>query len=322
MLIKVKRSSQPTETDRLSFYCCNMSSETTTATSTPYQMAEEHTDPHANKRIVSELPFEVLREVMPQLPRRRGRAWLFHYDEGMLIKLSWGTRSSESAAMRYVRQHAPSVPVPEMYFCDFTNPRYGIIFMEEVPGQTLEKVWPSLTTTQKEQACQDIWKIIMALRQIPRPEDIPAERCLYTTVDGSPLHPQGGLTGHSGDPLAQSLHNTDDAFREFILQRYREYHGTDENVLQNFPRSETAVFTHGDIHPRNLMATADGRVTSLLDFEYAGFMPDYWEDLGMFLQIFEWDEDWADTMMRTKPSSWDFDATRALCKVAKRYMTY
>ena len=247
---------------------------------------------------------------------------MFHYEDGMLIKLSRDTRSSESAAMEYVRKHAPSVPVPEVYFCDFTNPQYGLIFMEEVPGQTLERVWPGLNSNQKDQACHDIWDIIMALRQIPRPEHIPLEKSLYTTIDGSPLYPHGDLIWSEMAPLRKESHNTDDAFRDLILARYRENHGTDENVKRNFPRSKTAVFTHGDIHPRNLMATADGRVTSLLDFEYAGFMPDYWEDLGMFLQVFEWDQDWADNMMRTKPSGWDFDATRALCRVAKRFMLY
>lgn len=238
------------------------------------------------------------------------------------MKTSRDTRSSEYAAMKYVQKHAPSVPVPELYGSDFDTPEAGRIFMEEIPGDTLEKVWPSLEPIQKEEACRDIWDIIMALRQIPRPEDIPPEKCFYTTVDGSPLYPQGGLTGNSTNPLREDQHNTDDAFREFILQRYRENWGPDPNVKHDFPRSETAVFTHGDIHPRNIMATADGRVTSLLDFEYAGFLPDYWEDVGMFLEIFEWDQDWADTMMKTKPIDWNFEAARAVCRVARRVLHF
>lgn len=236
------------------------------------------------------------------------------------MKQSWDTRTSECAAMQYVHQHAPSVPVPYVYESDFDDPRVGRIYMEEIPGDTLEKVWPTLDPVQKEQACRDVWDIIMALRQIPRPDNIPPEKCLYTTVDGSPLYPQGGLTGCSTNPLREDQHNTDDAFRGFILQRYRENWGPDENVQHDFPRSETAVFTHGDMHPRNIMATADGRVTSLLDFEYAGFMPDYWEDVSMFMEIYEWEEDWADTMMRTKPSEWDFEAARAACTVARRVL--
>lgn len=238
------------------------------------------------------------------------------------MKQSYDTRTSECAAMQYVHQHAPGVPVPKVFESDFDDPRVGRIFMEEIPGDTLENVWPSLDLIQKELACRDLWDIITALRQIPRPQDIPPEKCLYTTVDGSPLYPQGGLTGNEVAPLREDQYNTDDAFRNFIIQRYRENHGPSDEVKNNFPRSETAVFTHGDIKPRNIMAAADGRITSLLDFEYAGFMPDYWEDLGMFMEIWVWEKDWADMMMRTKPSSWDFEAHRALCRVAKRVLHF
>lgn len=224
--------------------------------------------------------------------------------------------------MEYVRRHAPSVPVPEVYDSTFDFPDAGRIYMEEIPGDTLEKVWPSLDPAQKELACHDIWDIIMALRQIPRPADIPPEKCLYTTVDGSPLYPQGGLMGNSTNPLDKNLHNTDDAFRAFILERYRFYWYPDEEVEQGFPRSEAAVFTHGDIHPRNIMASPDGRVTSLLDFEYAGFMPDYWEDMGMFMEIWDWDSDWANTMLRTKPADWDFEAARTACRVTSSVMHF
>lgn len=294
--------------------------DTMSTTLTTSQPPKDNAALHEAMRVVSKLPFSWLRTVLPQLPRRQGRAWLFQLDDGVLLKQCWSTRSSESRAMQYVREHAPSVPVPEVYHSDFSNPREGRIFMEEVPGETLEKVWPTLVPSQKERACRDIWDIIVALRRIPRPWNIPSGKCLYTTIDGSPLYPEGRLTGNSSLPLDENLHNTDDALRNFIIQRYRENHGPDEEVKHNFPHSETAVFTHGDIHPRNIMASEDGRVTSLLDFEYAGFMPDYWEDIGMFIQVWEEDQDWADTMMRTKPSDWDFDATRALCRKAKRVL--
>lgn len=36
------------------------------------------------------------------------------------------------------------------------------------------------------------------------------------------------------------------------------------------------VFTHGDIAARNIIVR-DGHVAALLDWEYAGWMPEYWE---------------------------------------------
>lgn len=48
------------------------------------------------------------------------------------------------------------------------------------------------------------------------------------------------------------------------------------------------VFTHGDLHPRNIMVSWEGnqrsvaaaenlRVTAILDWEFAGWYPEYWE---------------------------------------------
>lgn len=42
--------------------------------------------------------------------------------------------------MQYVRKHAPSVAVPNVYHTDFTDPREGLIFMDEIPGENLEVV--------------------------------------------------------------------------------------------------------------------------------------------------------------------------------------
>jgi aminoglycoside phosphotransferase len=36
------------------------------------------------------------------------------------------------------------------------------------------------------------------------------------------------------------------------------------------------VFTHGDFRPNNIMVK-DGRVTAIIDWEMAGWYPDYWE---------------------------------------------
>ena len=42
------------------------------------------------------------------------------------------------------------------------------------------------------------------------------------------------------------------------------------------PRSSTSVFTHADIAPRNIMVDAQYRITGIIDWEAAGWYPDYW----------------------------------------------
>jgi aminoglycoside phosphotransferase (APT) family kinase protein len=40
------------------------------------------------------------------------------------------------------------------------------------------------------------------------------------------------------------------------------------------------VFTHGDLRPANIVATATSptKIVSILDWEQSGWCPDYWED--------------------------------------------
>lgn len=42
------------------------------------------------------------------------------------------------------------------------------------------------------------------------------------------------------------------------------------------PRHEQIIFTHGDLVPRNIMVR-NGGIVSILDWEMAGFYPEYWE---------------------------------------------
>lgn len=244
-----------------------------------------------------------------EFPHRFGRASIVWFEEGLVIKSSDEVRSSQSAAMEYVRDHAPSVPVPTVHGTHFSNPRKGYIFMDEIPGDTLEVVWPSLSPSQKEDVCKEIWDMVMTLRRLPRPGNLPPPDTFYTTVDGSPTY-NHGLLGLEFAPVPEELLESDETFRSSILQRYRERHGSDQDVLLNFPRSEAAVFTHGDIKPRNSMVSEDGHINSLLDWEYSGFMPDYWEATGMLMLVRTGEEEWVEVMERTKPGEWDYDLTQ------------
>ena len=41
------------------------------------------------------------------------------------------------------------------------------------------------------------------------------------------------------------------------------------------------MFTHGDLTPRNLLIK-DGRIHALVDWEFAGWYPEYWEYVKFF----------------------------------------
>lgn len=179
--------------------------------------------------------------------------------------------------------------------------------MDYVPGKTLHDLWSTPPSDRKELVRRDTWDIIQTLRTVPRLEELPS---LYTTVDGSELY-QPPFTGYSDE--AVPLIGNDEDFRQIVLRNYVERNGLSyadgQEVLDNFPRSTASVFTHGGIKPKNIIVDEDGKILTLLDWEMAGFLPDYWESVSMFSRILEDQVEWAEVMKRTQPRDWDFDVT-------------
>lgn len=66
-------------------------------------------------------------------------------------------------------------------------------------------------------------------------------------------------------------------------------------------KSDHAVFTHGDIERRNIMVD-ECRVIGIIDWEYAGWYPDYWEYAQIMRPAF-WGN-WSVWMERTTPERW------------------
>ncbi|KAJ2925333.1 hypothetical protein H1R20_g11795, partial [Candolleomyces eurysporus] len=79
------------------------------------------------------------------------------------------------------------------------------------------------------------------------------------------------------------------------------------------PRSNKSVFTHGDIAPRNILVSKSGRILALVDWENAGWYPDYWEYANMLTPSV--DEDWMHWMERTKPEPWDITGIKKAKRV-------
>lgn len=169
-------------------------------------------------------------------------------------------------------------------------------------AKPVESVWGDMNEQQKQSLCQNLWQIIEKIRKVPRP---PALDGLYVCLaDGSP----------SVDPLVQNFEDhtapltNDDEVRARIYARYYDHNGRKyEHVLPNMlPRSSTSVFTHADIAPRNIMVDEQFNITGLLDWERAGWYPDYWELANITAPACTCG-DWQEWMVKTAPVAFRCD---------------
>ena len=163
--------------------------------------------------------------------------------------------------------------------------------------------------------------MIATLRTIPRPAHLAKDAGddhlrLYHTADGSPS--RDPLLGDNNDVTPRFL--DDELFRNRIYTRYVAHNGLSYRDSAHYlpdrlPRSDKAVFTHGDIAPRNIMVDDEGRILALLDWESSGWFPDYWEFAQMMKPCDEREYDWKHWMERTKPDPWDVSAIQKARRV-------
>ncbi|KAI1935755.1 hypothetical protein LOZ66_004990 [Ophidiomyces ophidiicola] len=245
-------------------------------------------------------------EVITVLSKQMGRTVLEH-DFSYVSKSGHGVWQAESEAMRMVYKYT-SVPVPEVLFTQFSHD-YGRIGMALARGASLEKRWNTLNEQNKRSVCLQVWNMISQIRAIPRPPEL--NGLFQCAADGS--RTKDPLLEDLGDPARPLTSDTD--LRNRIFERYLHFGGRryKHQLLDMLPRSDCSVFTHADIAPRNIMIDERNNITGLLDWEYAGWYPDYWEYAQILRPAF-W-SDWSAWMDLTAPQKWDLSGINAARKV-------
>jgi hypothetical protein len=277
---------------------------------------------------VHPLSLSAHQELITVLAKQMGRLVL-EWDLSWVTKTGSGVGPAEAEAMRLVFTHT-DVPVPEVIFTDFKRPEKevttrseydyhlpeGMIGMTIIPGTTLEQKWDILDDEAKESICLQLWDMLSKIRNIPRPQGF--EGLYQCLADGSP----------SQDPMFKDLQTparpllSDFEVRARIYERYTHCGGTryDNELPDMLPRSERSVFTHADIAPRNVMVDDQNKVTGILDWEWAGWYPDYWEYAQIMRRAFWTDKsagawNWSLWMEKTAPQRWDLRGIDAARKV-------
>lgn len=166
---------------------------------------------------------------------------------------------NEAEVLRFVREHT-TIPVPEVISSDWDR-----ITMEYIEGQTLQQAWPVLTPDQRSDILAELSGYIAQMRALGG-------------IHLGRLDGQGVLIPsimmRSGGPFSTLAE-----FHDWLVRPPKRLHSQSmywHQITTQLGADYPIVFTHGDLASRNIMVR-DGHIVALLDWEFAGWYPAYWE---------------------------------------------
>lgn len=215
----------------------------------------------------------------------------------------------EGRTMMYMRQMV-GVPVPQVYAL-FDNPvtKKNYIIMEHVPGTTLEALWPFVGEAQKAIICDRIRNCIEDMRKIPSPGG-------FCSLDKMPLRHNFFRTCTGNKCTFGGPFDTETDLNDFISKQYFDelslpwkglfFSRHTASILQNHP----PVFTHGDLQRSNILVQLHPDFSTriiILDWEFAGWYPNYWEYVMAVRGCGTFHDDWhhwVDQILVSFPQQW------------------
>ncbi|OAA60467.1 Protein kinase-like domain protein [Niveomyces insectorum RCEF 264] len=186
---------------------------------------------------------------------------------------------AEYHALVFLQQVLPDFPAPRAHGLARFG-AYGLLFSDFIDGHDLAREWPGLAADQKQHLSRQLDGLLAQLRTIPRPAGMPL----------GALHGGGCRDDRRCNLLRGHGLMTTGQFEDWVLSGSTiatpGYIRFIRELRAGLPPPQV-YFTHGDIRRENLLVrpAADGSgrwdICAVIDWEYAGFYPDYWEAVKM-----------------------------------------
>lgn len=212
------------------------------------------------------------------------------------------TRPTEAEAMRFVAKHT-TVPVPRVYDVGDNH-----LTMEFIEGESLEKSWTKLSAEDQALVIRQLRDYVGQLRAIKSPD---GRICSF---DGGPATDSRRLLGLSGGPFADEA-----AYNDFLVSDLLWDSDSVREMLRGQLRSDhEIVLTHGDLHDINIMARPGVGVVAIVDWELAGYYPEYHE-LIKPLRVPDWRSGFDEQLFKVFPKRYDaeFVVDQALTSLSR-----
>jgi aminoglycoside phosphotransferase len=190
--------------------------------------------------------------------------------DNTVIKVGKRIVVGEAEALKVAAQFG--IPAPRIHDVHTTSDGEHRITMDYIEGQTLEKAWDELSTEQRKDIAKQLRKILDKMRSATPPPN------LISACDGTEIRDTRHRFSYHSPPCVDEK-----GFNEVLMSGvFPQISPLVRAALaQRLRTSHRIVLTHCDLMPRNIMVK-DGKIVGLLDWEDAGWYPEYWEYVKFF----------------------------------------
>lgn len=159
--------------------------------------------------------------------------------------------TTQYSSLQYLQDYSPSIPAPSP-LGPVKFGRYLLMFSSFIPGDDLDKIWPQLDDSQKQDISSQLNSIFSRLRALPRPDK-----------------PLGGLQGERCKDARRDIRICSDPImtpEEF--DKFKDFVPCEPGAR--------CVFTHGDLRPANIRVVREvdrrWRVSGIIGWEFSGII--------------------------------------------------
>lgn len=217
-----------------------------------------------------------------------------------IVKHGTTVEPIEGRNLLFVEENLPQILVPKLYamWQDTASAEF-VLVIERLEGENLSVLWPDLNHTDKGAVLHKIKEVFKAARSLPSPG------YLGSVSEGPLPHPLFWSSENS-------MMKTFETAAEMVMFLARKSRINHENLnkhsfLADFFEKQFAplldrtqsTFSHSDLQRKNVLVKkhqSTGDFTdfqvAVIDWEYAGWYPAYWEYVSAFF-AFQWDDDWS-----------------------------
>lgn len=168
----------------------------------------------------------------------------------------------EAEMMIYIKENT-NIPIPKVFDYGKDEQNNNYILMEYIEGDILENVLETLNKDDKNNIINQLKRYINEMRK-----KINLNIC---SINNNPCY-ELSISNELFGPFKEIEEFNNYRINKLIIddEDIKKYINSNKNIKTNF------ILTHNDLGPYNIIVK-DNNIVAILDWEMAGYYPEYWE---------------------------------------------